>query len=976
MSRLAHLAKGIGALVLLAALVAGIPLALWHYIGWPLPHHLPSVAQVGHALDSHGIAARTLVDVLAVVVWVTWAVLVASVAAEIPAALAGRRAPRLPLAGAFQPLTGRLVAAVVVAALGLAPRPAHSQLTGLPGTGLVALRRPVAALVLTGNSRPASPHAPPTSPPGADTSPTGAPVALAPAAGPAGPAPPASPGTQVADQVRTYVVQRGDTLWGIAERELADPLCWSEIYALNEGRPQPGGVTLTDPHWIDPGWTLLLPASTPAGTPPATPTPTPPTGNATAPTSGPSRPGTSPVAPGPPAPASSAPSAAPAPRHPEPAVAGRGNGTETVHADPVGAPVQLPSGSVVAGSFAAGVASAVALGRLRRRHAYRYHPPEPGRDLTPPPLRPTLAHLIRAAHGDDEGDAPLATSVREDRDAAGTAPAASNGAAGSTPHAGGPGFNLDDAERSQDPGHLDVGILDGRSVACDITDLSGVALCGPVADDVARALLCSLVVRAGPGAAEVLLADGLAGRLLPGLDPLPAIRRVATPEDLARAVEAERIARTRRLEAASAPDVKWFRVEHPENPLPLLLVLADTPNDASAGRWAALGASAPRLGVAVIFLADTPAATGHLVLDDTRTVTKAEPAGLADRLRGAELFGLRAEEAAELLGALADTAAAGSDSDSEEAGVAEHGSAGDRGVGDGGDGDHGGGHGAVPSPHGSDLVWPEPAADDHTGKQATIPIRVEVLGAMQITAFGQPVATGIRSRAKALLAWYLCRPEGASAEQAVDALWPDTPPKAVLRQFWRALGDLRAGLRGPGGETPEVLEKTGERYRPAPGEIACDLWELQAALGAAARAEDGDTARQALCRAVEVYRGDLLDGTEDQWVEPVRQDLHRRALDAHLRLAELEEAAGRPDAAVATLERAVELDRYAEEPYRRLMTLQAARGRLDAVGSTWRQLNLRLAELDLDVEPASARLYRTLTASEAVGAPRPARLRS
>ena len=72
----------------------------------------------------------------------------------------------------------------------------------------------------------------------------------------------------------------------------------------------------------------------------------------------------------------------------------------------------------------------------------------------------------------------------------------------------------------------------------------------------------------------------------------------------------------------------------------------------------------------------------------------------------------------------------------------------------------------------------------------------------------------------------------------------------------------------------------------------------------------------------------------------------------------------------------VELDGYAEEPYRRLMILHAARGRLDAVGSTWRQLNRRLAELDLDVEPASARLYRTLTAGQEADAPRPARFRS
>lgn len=313
--------------------------------------------------------------------------------------------------------------------------------------------------------------------------------------------------------MRTYVVGRGDTLWGIAERELGDPLRWSEIYALNEGRPQPGGATLTDPHWIDPGWTLLLPASTAAPTPPATPTPTPPTGNATAPTSSPSRASTSTVAPGAPAPTNAAPSAAPAPRHPEPAVGGRG--TESVRGDPVGAPVQLPSGSVVAGSFAAGVLSAVALGRLRRRHAYRYHPPAPGRNLTPPPPLPTLAHLTRAAHGDgddDDEEAPLAATVREGRDGGGTAPAASNGAPDGASHPGEPGSSLDDAERRHDPGRLEVAILGGRSVACDITDLSGVALCGPVADDVARALLAGLVVRAGPGAAEVLCTDVLAGR--------------------------------------------------------------------------------------------------------------------------------------------------------------------------------------------------------------------------------------------------------------------------------------------------------------------------------------------------------------------------------------------------------------------------------------------------------------------------------
>ena len=64
------------------------------------------------------------------------------------------------------------------------------------------------------------------------------------------------------------------------------------------------------------------------------------------------------------------------------------------------------------------------------------------------------------------------------------------------------------------------------------------------------------------------------------------------------------------------------------------------------------------------------------------------------------------------------------------------------------------------------------------------------------------------------------------------------------------------------------------------------------------------------------------------------------------------------------LERIIDLDRYAEEPYRRLMTLHAAHGRRDAVTATWQLLVRRLADLDIDVDEATARLYRTLVAPD------------
>jgi DNA-binding SARP family transcriptional activator len=602
-----------------------------------------------------------------------------------------------------------------------------------------------------------------------------------------------------------------------------------------------------------------------------------------------------------------------------------------------GAPVRLPSGSVVAGSFAAGVLSAVALGRLRRRHAYRYRPPEPGRDITPEPSRPTLRHLVHPfgaeADHEDMSD-PRAFPI---------AP-------------------FDDTERRLDPGHLEVGTRNGATVTVEITDLSGIALCGQATDDIARALVAGLLVRAGPGAFEVLLSVRLAERLLPGLGPDAAIRRAKASDDLARAVEAEMIARTRRLDAAEAPDAMSYREANPENPLPLLVVLLDEVPDDSIGRWAALVGASARLGIAVVFFGHNPCAIGRLAVDASHTITNADPPALAEHLAGAQLFGLRADEAVDLLGAVADSLDEEDPDDDEVEALTDEPITVLHPVG------------RDDEPPGTGVPWPEPFPAEEGQER---PIVVQMLGPFRITAHGELVATGLRSRAKALFAWYLVRPEGATSDEAVDALWPDTTPERVGKQFWRAFGDLRARLRGPGDEALDVLTKTGEHYQPCAAEIACDLWEFQAALADAARATD-DQARAALRQAVETYRGDLLQGSDYPWVEPVRQDLHRRALDAHLRLAELEDHAGHPDAAADTLERAIDLDRYAEEPYRRLMSLHAAHGRTDAVAATWKILQERLGDLDLEVEPATTRLYRSLTTSapDIADGARPIRLSS
>jgi DNA-binding SARP family transcriptional activator len=82
-------------------------------------------------------------------------------------------------------------------------------------------------------------------------------------------------------------------------------------------------------------------------------------------------------------------------------------------------------------------------------------------------------------------------------------------------------------------------------------------------------------------------------------------------------------------------------------------------------------------------------------------------------------------------------------------------------------------------------------------------------------------------------------------------------------------------------------------------------------------------------------------------------------------LAELRFSDERHEAAVGALERAIELDQICEDAYRRLIDLRARLGHSDAAARTWRRLQVRLAELDLDPEPATEMLVRQALSSHA-----------
>jgi len=995
--RVAAVLRALAALAVLLACLIAAPLVMWRLIGWPLPHHVPSRADISAALTSP-LDERLITGVLGCLFWYLYLLLALSTLTETITRATGMRRPRLPTASLPQALTTALVSTILT---GLVLAASRSKPAPTGPAALAAWRAPTVTVASVAPAHSESAHS------------ASAPLTRSDSA----------PREQPA---RSVPVQAHDSLWSLAATHLGDPLRYRDLFDLNHGRPQPDGDRLTRPDLIRPGWTLLLPADAPPAaattsgapsTPPAGPPPgahytSPPAPMPAAP-SGPVIPwvptlpdGPASTALAPPAPTTASPTPAARPAHP---AAPRD-------------PIRLPSGPVLPVSLLAAVAIAVTVARMLR---HRTRPAGPRRDQpADPPLPLIIREILRSGHTLNDPDRDLEDSTPLDADPlctddsqlgdeepelAGDEP---------LPPPGPPPYpDLDmPATPTAPPVPALLGpppVPDGATVTLPIPRPPRAGLPGRAAPtrlptalrtggvslpdtDAARALILTVLAAhhtpAGDDPHHLILDRDAANTLqLPEqlLARLPHVTLTPNGPDAVTCAEAHLFTRQRLADDYDAATIDQLRATAPDEPLPVVLLVV-TADAGLLPRLHALAAHGAALDILTTTLGPWPdhprwpdpqaaapdpawalpadAATDLLDLLTQATPTDPPPADTfpsttpsPETVTEHPVGQRTAEPINPMDGAVPRDLAGKTGEKANRAGAAEQASATPDGTA------------PPPSPlpagtttlppadipeQDRDGTPPAPASPDAPGGEDTRPqpgpeVRLILLDRPHLRHDGRSVYQG---RLSMEIAGYLAlHRTGATTTTLISALLPDADPDRARDQIYQAIRRLREAFRRAGAGQVLLSDRGGYQLAST---LSCDLWDIEQALAAADRATDDDSRVAALRTATALDTGRLLDGCE--WATAHATHLEHRLIDAAADLADLL-ADTHPTDAAAVLDHALTHHPYTESLYTHLMRLHAAAGHPADVHRVYRRLLTRLADLGATPSPATDTLLARLT---------------
>lgn len=219
---------------------------------------------------------------------------------------------------------------------------------------------------------------------------------------------------------------------------------------------------------------------------------------------------------------------------------------------------------------------------------------------------------------------------------------------------------------------------------------------------------------------------------------------------------------------------------------------------------------------------------------------------------------------------------------------------------------------------------------------------------------------------------YLLLHQQSHRSAVCTALWPETSERQGRRSLntavWRLRRYFEPLARGP-----------GERIVVANGELVCiepcwlgrsDVFRFSRALAATRASVDPSPDNLAeLEAAVDLYRGDLLEGCYDEWLIADRERYRQDLFSGLQRLADWYHGQGDTERAIHFGRRIVELDPLRESVHRALMQLHLERGDRTEALRQFEECRQALAdELDTTPMPETAMLATGMRQSLDVGA--------
>lgn len=997
---LAATARRLAGLALLLLLTAGVPSALIRYVGWPLPAQVPTLQDIGTALTSP-LTDTMLGNLVVCLLWLAWAAFVWSLLVEIMEVAAGIRLPQPKAMAPARGLAALLVTAVTGGVLATAAQAAPPLTRAAEATGsstsVTVLAAPAANTTIS-NSTSAAAFAEPLHgraeqpAPLARLTPTmaGETVSAQLVAGQM---------TLIsAGQTYTCEVKHGDTLSEIAREWLGNANRWPEIFVLNRGTHFSDiGGTLTNPNLIYPGWTLELPddATPPAGAPSRT-APPPADPDATGPEQ-PASPSPSSttqvrdgddgvVEPGRPLAATAAPPD-PSPTSGTAAATPETPSDEQAPTPPGPSPgVSLVTGSWLDLGLVAAILGAVTLVWAHRRRRYTPRPPAAELRLDDATVEPMPKVITRIRRGLRRPTPPRKTVPDTPLDELITDPDADEpDVTDGTPQV---------TQTAATPKPVTPAVA---SPVMEVWPPAGLGLTGPGAEGAARGFLVAALAAGGldepNGRGYVVIPSGtlatLLGAAAVAVPDTPRLSVTGGLTDALTLLEEQTLHRTRMCFENEVATITGLREADPmAEPVPPLVLIADTTAAHERARIAALLAQGQRLDIHGVLLGAWPDGDTVVVADDGVTSPAVGDANRHGRHPAdvGRLTVIGPTETADLLRVLAEshtgepqppaptepasrpTADAGPadvgnatvQNDDEAASLTDPAMPDDEpdtAASTTSPPNHRAGTDVVvESPAHDDRVEPEKDAAQLADSEAAEVGRVEVRVLGDAHIIDIDTTQPLRGKSLELLVYLAVRGGTASQEAILEDLLPEATSSKAPHRLHTYVYNLRRVLKQTGGPAT-YLSHPDRRYILHRDAVDVDLWRMSDAVDEANRAANPADRTSALRRAVDAYQGPLANNKGYEWIEPYREAVQRQAVDAALALAdELDQ----PAEALAVLTTVMGYSPYAETLYQAAMRAHAALGDPAAIRDLQRQLARSLDEIDTEVSDETTALARSL----------------